>query len=217
MVNNIRSQIVPLNDLQCRGAQPPGAAPRGYSLSERLAKNGAAKTIGYVAQSGVCDNVELLLAAMAELVYGLGRTALCLTIVATKEDHGQLQGKIKEASLTDFVCVTSVLSGTPLEDQMARFDIAVCSPKPVDTGADQLRKMVLSFMAMGIPVVQCGSGVARQLVRDAVLYAHEDCPLELAGQIAALLDERILYDCLARNGRRRAETIRQRGAVMAEL
>ena len=170
-------------------------------------KNDRRHLIGYVGIMGAQDGVDLLIQAMAELVHGQGREDVQCAIVGAGTELENLKGLARELKLEDYVTFTGFLSGKPLLKAFSTFDIgAIPDPKNVYNDKISMNKL-FEYMAMGIPFVQFDLNEGRRIAGNAALYAMENCPLELAGCLGALLDEPALRRELGSRGRSRANRL----------
>ncbi|MFN3868542.1 MAG: glycosyltransferase, partial [Hyphomicrobiaceae bacterium] len=63
------------------------------------------------------------------------------------------------------------------------------------------------YMTLGIPFVQFDLMEGRKIAGEAALYAADNSPIDLARQLARLMDEPALAQSLAQEGRARAKAL----------
>ncbi len=170
-------------------------------------KNGRSHLIGYVGIMGAQDGVDLLIEAMAELVHGHDRRDVQCAIVGSGTELPKLMQMTRDLGLEDFVTFTGFLSGEPLLKAFSTFDIGVI-PDPKNTYNDKISmNKVFEYMSLGIPFVQFDLVEGRKIAAGAALYATDNNPVDLAGQMSRLLDDAELRAVLAEEGRARAKTL----------
>lgn len=167
-------------------------------------KNGRKYLIGYVGIMGAQDGVDLLIEALAGLVNSKGRRDVQCAIVGSGTELPRLEAMVAENGLTDFVTFTGFLSGEPLLQAFSTFDIGAI-PDPKNTYNDKISmNKVFEYMTLGIPFVSFDLMETRKASGDAALYACNNDPIDLAGQMERLLDDVDLRGALAEEGFSRA-------------
>lgn len=174
--------------------------------SERL-KNGRKHLIGYVGIMGAQDGVDLLVEAMHTLVNRDGRHDIQCAIVGSGTELPRLQEMVRERQLENHVTFTGFLSGEPLLQAFSTFDIGVI-PDPKNTYNDKISmNKVFEYMSLGIPFVGFDLIEGRKASADAALYAADNCPRALAGQMLLLIDNEDLKLKLSTEGKSRAQAL----------
>lgn len=170
-------------------------------------RNGRKHLIGYVGIMGAQDGVDLLIDAMSEIVNCQGRRDVQCAIVGSGTELPRLMGMARDQGLDDYVTFTGFLSGEPLLQAFSSFDIGVI-PDPKNTYNDKISmNKVFEYMSMGIPFVQFDLMEGRKIAGGAALYAANNSPVALAGELGRLLDNQELRSGLAEEGRARAKAL----------
>ena len=170
-------------------------------------KNGRKHLIGYVGIMGAQDGVDLLVEAMDDLVNTRGRQDVQCAIVGSGTELPRLEAMVREKGLQDFVTFTGFLSGQPLLQAFSTFDIGVI-PDPKNTYNDKISmNKVFEYMSLGIPFVGFDLIEGRKASGDAALYAGDNCPHQLAAQMARLIDDADLRGALSEEGMSRANAL----------
>ncbi|MBL8566153.1 MAG: glycosyltransferase family 4 protein [Hyphomicrobiaceae bacterium] len=170
-------------------------------------RNGRRHLIGYVGIMGAQDGVDLLIEAVADLVHGQGRRDVGCVIVGSGTELPHLQRLAVERGVADHVTFTGFLSGEPLLKALSSFDIGVI-PDPKNTYNDKISmNKAFEYMTLGIPFVQFDLMEGRKIAGDAALYARDNSPVDLARQIARIMDDATLASELAAEGRDRAKAL----------
>ena len=170
-------------------------------------KNGRKHLAGYVGIMGAQDGVDLLIEAMHRLVNVKGRRDIQCAIVGSGTELASLQRLVRERALDDYVTFTGFLSGEPLLKAFSAFDIGII-PDPKNTYNDKISmNKVFEYMSLGIPFVSFDLVEGRKASGDAALYATNNDPCGLAGQMERLFDDQDLAGALAEEGRARARAL----------
>lgn len=170
-------------------------------------KNGRKHLIGYVGIMGNQDGVDLLIEAMADLVHRQGRRDIQCAIVGSGTELPHLQRLAAERQLEDYVTFTGFQSGQPLLASFSAFDVgAIPDPKNGYNDKISMNKH-FEYMTLGVPFVQFDLVEGRKIAGDASLYAKDNCPRDLAHNLASLLDDQALHAELAARGQQRAKAL----------
>lgn len=170
-------------------------------------KNGRKHLVGYVGIMGAQDGVDLLIAAMDDLVNVRGRADTQCLIVGSGTELPRLEAMVAEKGLGDFVTFTGFLSGEPLLRAFSSFDIGVI-PDPKNGYNDKISmNKVFEYMTLGIPFVSFDLIECRKASGDAALYAGDNDPRQLATEMARLLDDADLRGALGEEGIARSRAL----------
>ena len=180
-------------------------------------KNGRKNLIGYVGIMGAQDGVDLLVAAMDDLVNAKGRQDTQCLIAGSGTELPRLEAKVRAKGLQDYVTFTGFLSGEPLLRAFSTFDIGVI-PDPKNTYNDKISmNKVFEYMTLGIPFVSFDLIECRKASGDAALYASENDPRDLADKMARLIDDADLRMALGAEGVARSRALLQWESERARL
>lgn len=162
--------------------------------------------LGYVGVMAEQDGVELLVAAMHEIIVERGRTDISLTLIGDGPLKSDLELRVKEFGLAQYVDFLGFLSGEDLLRAMSRMDIGVC-PDPFNDYNDKCTmNKILEYMALSIPVVQFDLKEGRVSAGPASLYAGKaNDPTRLADAIIVLADDEEKRIAMGKLGRERME------------
>ena len=182
-------------------------------------KNGRKHLAGYVGIMGAQDGVDLLIKAMSELVHKQGRQDVQCAIVGSGTELPNLMKLSRDLGLADYVTFKGFQSGGPLLASLSAFDVGVI-PDPKNGYNDKISmNKVFEYMSLGIPFVQFDLIEGRKAAGGAALYAHDNCPVDLARQMARLFDDPALRSRLAGEGKVRATALLhwdgERGRLLA--
>jgi glycosyltransferase involved in cell wall biosynthesis len=185
--------------------------------AEARLRNGRKNVIGYVGIMGAQDGVDLLVEGMAELVNGQGRCDTQCVIVGSGTELDRLKGMVAAHGLEDYITFTGFLSGKPLLQAFSTFDIGVI-PDPKNGYNDKISmNKVFEYMSLGIPFVQFDLDEGVHVAADAALVARSNSPIELAAQMARLLDNTALRLQLSATGKARAKVLLRWETERAQL
>ncbi|MGE0376065.1 MAG: glycosyltransferase family 4 protein [Planctomycetaceae bacterium] len=145
--------------------------------------------IGYVGMIGVQDGLDCLMRTLADLRYRLGREDFLAVIVGSGPAWESVRRLSKELKLEDCVRFTGYVSGHPLLQHIASFDICV-TPDPSNPYNDSCTTVkTMEYMAMGKPTVAFDLPENRCTAGEAALYASGNNEAELALRIRELMDD----------------------------
>jgi glycosyltransferase involved in cell wall biosynthesis len=185
--------------------------------AEERYRNGRRHVIGYVGIMGAQDGVDLFVEGMAHLVNGRGRRDTQAVIVGSGTELDRLKGMVRENGLEDYVTFTGFLSGQPLLRAFSTFDIGVI-PDPKNGYNDKISmNKVFEYMTLGIPFVQFDLDEGVHVAGEAALVARNNSPIELADNMARLLDDDDLRAKLSNTGRARAKALLRWETERAQL
>ncbi len=161
----------------------------------------------YIGIIGQQDGLDLLLRAVAHLVYPRQRKDILFMVVGDGPQRTAIEALAAELKIEPYLRFTGYLSGAPLFECLASADLGVC-PDPKNVFNDKLSmNKVMEYMSFGLPVVQFNLNENRLLAGDAAVYAGDDNdPKALAVAIAGLLDDPERRKAMGVLGRRRLET-----------
>jgi glycosyltransferase involved in cell wall biosynthesis len=180
-------------------------------------KNGRRHLVGYVGIMGAQDGVDLLIDAMDDLFNGRGRRDVQCLIVGSGTELEALRRRAAAHGIEDHVTFTGFLTGEPLLRALSTFDVGVI-PDPKNSYNDKISmNKVFEYMALGIPFVGFDLVEGRKVAGNAALYAKDNCPVSLAGEISRLIDDKALRAELAAEGQKRAKTQLNWDVERAEL
>ena len=182
-------------------------------------KNGRKHLVGFVGIMGAQDGVDLIVEAMNAIVHEHGRTDVQALIVGTGTEIPLLEKLTAERGLQDYITFPGFQSGNTLLTAMSTFDIGII-PDPKNVYNDKISmNKVFEYMTLGIPFVGFDLIEGRKMAADAAIYAEDNCPRSLAGQMLNLLDDQDLRDRTAAEGIARAKSLlrwdEERGRLLA--
>ncbi|MCL4488730.1 MAG: glycosyltransferase family 4 protein [Chloroflexi bacterium] len=162
--------------------------------------------LGYVGTMGPQDGVDYLLRAIRHLVYDLDRRDVLCVIVGGGKMLPQLKKMVKELGIETHVWFTGRVSDQDLMRYLSTADICV-DPDPSNPFNDRCTMIkMMEYMALGKPIVAFALPEHRVTARDAAAYARPNDELDMARQIAALMDDPARRARMGKTGRMRVET-----------
>ena len=167
-------------------------------------KAGREHLIGYVGIMGAQDGVDLLIEAMADIVYRQKRNDIHCAIVGSGTELDALKEMSKNLGLENHITFTGFLSGKDLLSAFSTFDIgAIPDPKNIYNDNISMNK-VFEYMSLAIPFVQFDLGEGMDVAGNAALVAENNDPKHFAEQLVRLTDDRALRQYLGHTGQKRA-------------
>ena len=151
-------------------------------------RKGARTVLGYVGVIGQQEGMDLLVAAVAHLINGLGHADVHLVIVGFGPALADMQADVASRGLTPHFTFTGPLFGEGLLNVLNAIDIGV-APDPKNPMNDiSTMNKVMEYMALEKPVVQFDLTEGRASAGVASLYAAPNDPIDFGAKIAALID-----------------------------
>lgn len=150
-------------------------------------KNGRRFLVGYVGVMGDQEGIDLLLAAVADLVHRRGRQDIQFVLVGGGPSLDSLRALADDLDLSDHVTFTGRAPDQTLFEVLSTADLCV-NPDRVNPMNDKsTMNKILEYMAFSKPIVQFEVTEGRFSAAGASLYARADDTADFADRIAELL------------------------------
>ncbi|MBI1220667.1 MAG: glycosyltransferase [Rhodobacteraceae bacterium] len=167
------------------------SAPRVEKFELRpadpLVRKGAKTVLGYVGVIGQQEGMDLLVAAVDELVREMNQD-IHVVITGFGPHLPEVERDVAARGLQDYFTFTGALYGEDLLRVLNSCDIGV-SPDPKNAMNDiSTMNKVMEYMTLKKPVVQFDLTEGRASAGEASLYAKENDPKDFAKQIAWLIE-----------------------------
>jgi glycosyltransferase involved in cell wall biosynthesis len=162
--------------------------------------------IGYVGVMGEQEGLDLLLQAMAHLVFNLGRTDVFLALAGAGTSLPALKAMAGDLGLDGHVEFLGRVSNADLCELLSSADVCV-NPDRVNAMNDlSTMNKIMEYMAFAKPIVQFEVREGRVSAGDASLYARANDVKDFARAITELLDDPARCARMGAIGRERVET-----------
>lgn len=162
--------------------------------------------IVYVGRIEFQDGVDYLLRALRHLANDLGRSDFLCIIVGDGGALPTVKRLSGQLGLAGSVSFTGWLEQQEIMGYLNSADICV-APEPSNEFNDRSTMVkIMEYMAMGRPVVAFDLPEHRFTAQDAALYAKPNDELDMARQIARLMDNPKLRTQMGQIGRERVES-----------
>jgi len=169
-------------------------------------RRGKTHLIGYVGVMGDQEGLDLLLQAMAHLVFDLRRDDVFLALAGSGTSLPALKAMARDLGLEGNVEFLGRISNADLCELLSSADICV-NPDRVNAMNDlSTMNKIMEYMAFSKPVVQFEVREGRVSAADASLYARANAPQDFARKIAQLIEDPALCARMGALGRERVET-----------
>jgi glycosyltransferase involved in cell wall biosynthesis len=169
-------------------------------------RRGKRYLIGYVGVMGEQEGLDLLLHAMAHLVFDLGRTDVFLALAGAGTSLPALKAMARDLGLDSHVAFLGRVSNADLCELLSSADVCV-NPDRVNAMNDlSTMNKIMEYMAFAKPIVQFEVREGRVSAGDASLYARPNDVKDFARAIAELLDDPARRARMGAIGRERVET-----------
>jgi glycosyltransferase involved in cell wall biosynthesis len=152
-------------------------------------RRGKEHLVLWIGQLARKESLDLLIGAADELVNVRKRTDVAFAIVGPGDVRAELKELVRRRGLEDVVHLPGEADDARLRDYMATADVCVSVDKRNELNDRSTMIKVLEYLVMGKPVVQFPLAEMQRLCGDATLYARDGDPIDLAIQIARLLDD----------------------------
>ncbi|NML96223.1 glycosyltransferase family 4 protein [Novosphingobium sp. TW-4] len=168
-------------------------------------RNGRKFLVGYVGVMGEQEGIDLLIDAVAHLVFDQKRHDIQFCLVGGGPSLDGLRQQVARRGLSDFVQFTGRAPDDVLFEVLSTMDIGV-NPDRVNAMNDKsTMNKIMEYMALGKPMVQFDVTEGRFSAQDASLYAKPNDPVDLAEKIAGLLGDPERRAMMGAFGRQRVE------------
>ena len=178
-----------------------GTARRHVAAVQPRPRHGDHLLVGYLGNTNEQDGLDVLLAVARELVIGRARRDVRFVVVGDGDAMPTLRTAIAANGLEHVFELRGRLPPGEALRVIASCDVCVQpDPRNPFTSATTMVK-TLEYLALGRPVVTFDLPETRVSCGDAAVYAVGDSPRDLAGAIAAVLDDEALRSTLGQSAR----------------
>jgi len=140
------------------------------------------------------------------LIEALGRVEDCeLVLIGAGEWEESMRALIARKELEGRVRILSPLPREKVPSYLASMDALVLPSRTTEGWMEQLGRVMIEAMAVGVPVIGADSGSIPEVLGDAGLLYAEDTSPALAKSIESLRDDGELRAELIRRGKKRIE------------
>jgi glycosyltransferase involved in cell wall biosynthesis len=168
-------------------------------------KNGRPFLVGYVGVMGKQEGIDLLLQAVAHVVYDLGRRDIHFGLVGGGTELQALKQMALDLKVGEFVTFTGRVPDKDLLDMLNTAEVCVNPDVPNPMNDKSTMNKIMEYMALGKPMVQFDLAEGRFSAREASLYAKPADVKDFARLIVELIDDPALRQRMGEYGRRRVE------------
>jgi len=168
-------------------------------IEPALSRGGTTFRLGYIGRFLKMKGLDILIEAFA-------RVKDCeLVLIGAGEWEEPMRAMISKKALTERVRILSPLPREKVPSYLASMDALVLPSRTTEGWMEQLGRVMLEAMAVGVPVIGADSGAIPEVLEDAGLLYSEDTPQALAKCIESLRDDPQLCEELVRRGKKRIE------------
>jgi glycosyltransferase involved in cell wall biosynthesis len=166
-------------------------------------KRGRRYLVGYVGVMGRQEGIDLLLAAVHDIVRVRRRTDIHFGLVGGGTELKALRQLARDLDVEEFVTFTGRVPDRELLEMLSTADVCVNPDIANEMNDKSTMNKVMEYMALGKPIVQFDLTEGRVSARDASWYARRNDPVDLAERIVRLLDDEPTRRRMGRIGRER--------------
>lgn len=168
-------------------------------------KNGRTYMVGYVGVMGDQEGIDLLIEAVAHLVFVKKRQDVQFCLVGGGPALADLKAMTTRLGLDDYITFTGRAPNKEFMEILSTMDLGV-NPDRVNPMNDKsTMNKIMEYMAMGKPMVQFDVTEGRFSAQEASLYAKANDPVDMAEKILALLADPERCAAMGAFGRARVE------------
>ena len=161
--------------------------------------------VGYVGRLVIEKGIDTLIDAMARLAGENLPRPLHLRIIGAGPDETALRRRVENTGLTGKVEFLPPVPPSQIAHQMAELDALVLPSRTTPVWKEQLGRVLLEAMAVGVPVIGSDSGAIPEVIGETGLIFPEGDVTALTDQIRRLLTDPVLAADLTGRGNERAE------------
>jgi glycosyltransferase involved in cell wall biosynthesis len=166
-------------------------------------KKGRAHLVGYVGVMGDQEGIDLLLEAVADIVFQKKRTDIQFCLVGGGPSLDKLKQQSVELGVEDYVTFLGRTPDHELLEVLSTADVCV-NPDRVNTMNDlSTMNKIMEYMSVGRPIVQFDVTEGRYSAGDASLYAAKNDPIDFAEKVLGLLNDPQARARMGASGRER--------------
>lgn len=162
--------------------------------------------VGYVGVMGEQEGIDLLLVAVADLVFKRGRHDIQFCLVGGGPSFAGLKVMAENLKIADYVTFLGRVPDKTLLTVLSSSDVCV-NPDRVNAMNDKsTMNKIMEYMALGKPIVQFDVQEGRYSAMQASLYANKNDPIDFATKIEELLGHPECAKAMGAFGRKRLES-----------
>ena len=166
-------------------------------------KRGRRFLVGYVGVMGRQEGIDLLLAAVHDIVHVRRRTDIQFGLVGGGTELAALRQLARDLAVAEFVTFTGRVPDSELLDMLNTADVCVNPDVANEMNDKSTMNKIMEYMALGKPIVQFDLTEGHVSAGEASWYARRNDPVDLAEHIVRLLDDEPARRHMGRIGRER--------------
>ncbi|HSC06321.1 MAG TPA: glycosyltransferase family 4 protein [Steroidobacteraceae bacterium] len=166
-------------------------------------KRGRRYLVGYVGVMGRQEGIDLLLAAVHDIVHVRGRTDIQFGLVGGGTELETLRQLAQDLDVAEFVTFTGRVHDAELLAMLNTADVCVNPDIANEMNDKSTMNKIMEYMALGKPIVQFDLTEGRVSAGEASWYARRNDVVDLAERIVKLLDDEPARQRMGRIGRER--------------
>jgi glycosyltransferase involved in cell wall biosynthesis len=168
-------------------------------------KRGRRFLVGYVGVMGRQEGIDLLLQAVRQIVYDLGRQDVHFGLVGGGTSLEEMKQLAAGLGVADYVTFTGRVPDREMLEMLNTADVCVNPDIANEMNDKSTMNKIMEYMALGKPIVQFDLTEGRFSAQEASLYAAKNDPADLARKIIELLDDPERRARMGAYGRQRVE------------
>ncbi|RLT41238.1 MAG: glycosyltransferase family 4 protein [Chloroflexi bacterium] len=163
--------------------------------------------VGYVGRLVAEKGIDTLIDAAARLLGDDLPRPLHLRIIGAGAEETALRRRVEEMGLAGKTEFLPPVPPSQIAQKMAELDALVLPSRTTPVWKEQLGRVLLEAMAVGVPVIGSDSGAIPEVIGDAGLIFPEGDVELLAARLRQLIADAALEDELTRRGQARVSAL----------
>lgn len=156
--------------------------------------------VGYVGRLLKMKGVDLLLHAVQKIPH------INLMIIGSGSDEPEFKALASQLNIQDRVHWIAPVAETELPSYLRQMDVLVLPSRTTPGWMEQLGRVLIEAMAVGIPVIGSSSGAIPEVIGNAGLVFQEDDIEDLCAQVQQLINTPELSKQMVNDGTLRIKT-----------
>jgi len=186
-------------------------------FAPRLPKTPGIFRAGYIGRLVAEKGIDTLIHAAALLSAQKGKRGFQVVIIGGGPLESVLRQQVEGLGLQERVLFVPPMPTTQIAGELARLDALVLPSRTTPVWKEQLGRVLLEAMAVGVPVIGSDSGAIPEVIGDAGLIFPEGDGAALADRLAQLMADPELGATVAGRGLARATTVYSQVVLAASL
>ena len=167
----------------------PGFSKIIFAPPNNESKRGFDHLVAYLGNIGNQEGIDVLLRAVAHIVFGKGINNIKFIIIGTGPDWRRMVKLSEEMKLTKYVKFTGFIPYEEVYEILATADVCV-NPEHKNSFTDKSTMIkIMDYMVFGKPIVQFDTTEGRVTAGESSIYIENNDEIAFADAIVSLLND----------------------------